>query len=44
MKKNTSAISRFQDFLETEKGQTILNYLYSWGAAIVILGELEERT
>ena len=44
MKKNTSAISRFQDFLETEKGQTILNYLYSWGAAIVILGALFKLT
>ena len=44
MKKNTSAISRFQDFLETQKGQTILNYLYSWGAAIVILGALFKLT
>ena len=44
MKQNTSAISRFQDFLETEKGQTILNYLYSWGAAIVILGALFKLT
>ena len=44
MKKNTSAISRFQDFLETEKGQTILNYLYSWGAAVVILGALFKLT
>lgn len=37
-------ISRFQDFLETQKGQTILNYLYSWGAAIVILGALFKLT
>ena len=44
MKKNTSAISRFQDFLETQKGQTILNYLYSWGAAVVILGTLFKLT
>ena len=44
MKQNKSAISRFQDFLETEKGQTILNYLYSWGAAIVILGALFKLT
>ncbi len=44
MKKNTSAISRFQDFLETQKGQTILNYLYSWGAAVVILGALFKLT
>ncbi|MBR3859051.1 MAG: gliding motility protein GldL [Bacteroidaceae bacterium] len=44
MKQNTSAISRFQDFLETQKGQTILNYLYSWGAAVVILGALFKLT
>ena len=44
MKQNKSAISRFQDFLETQKGQTILNYLYSWGAAIVILGALFKLT
>ena len=39
-----SMITRFQDFLETRKGQTILNYLYSWGAAIVILGALFKLT
>ena len=44
MKQNKSAISRFQDFLETQKGQTILNYIYSWGAAIVILGALFKLT
>ena len=44
MKQNKSAISRFQDFLETQKGQTVLNYLYSWGAAIVILGALFKLT
>ena len=44
MKQKKSAISRFQDFLETQKGQTILNYLYSWGAAIVILGALFKLT
>ena len=44
MKQNTIAINRFQDFLETQKGQTILNYLYSWGAAIVILGALFKLT
>ena len=37
-------ISRFQDFLETQQGQTILNYLYSWGAAVVILGALFKLT
>ena len=44
MKQKKSAISRFQDFLETQKGQPILNYLYSWGAAIVILGALFKLT
>lgn len=37
-------ITRLQDFLETKKGQTLLNYLYSWGAAIVILGALFKLT
>lgn len=37
-------ITRLQDFLETKKGQTVLNYLYSWGAAIVILGALFKLT
>ena len=37
-------IVRLQDFLETKKGQTVLNYLYSWGAAIVILGALFKLT
>lgn len=44
MEQNKSMMTRFQDFLETEKGQTILNYLYSWGAAIVILGALFKLT
>lgn len=44
MGKNKSIISRFQDLLETQKGQTILNYLYSWGAAVVILGALFKLT
>ena len=44
MEQNKSMISRFQDFLETQKGQTILNYLYSWGAAVVILGALFKLT
>ncbi|MBR4778553.1 MAG: gliding motility protein GldL [Bacteroidaceae bacterium] len=39
-----SIINRLQDFLETRKGQTILNYLYSWGAAVVILGALFKLT
>ena len=42
--KKSNIIVRLQDFLETKKGQTILNYLYSWGAAIVILGALFKLT
>ena len=44
MEKKQGMISRFQDFLETQQGQTILNYLYSWGAAVVILGALFKLT
>lgn len=35
---------RFQEYLDTAKGRTLLNYLYSWGAAIVILGALFKLT
>lgn len=35
---------RFQNYLDTAKGRTLLNYLYSWGAAIVILGALFKLT
>lgn len=35
---------RFQRYLDTEKGRVLLNYLYSWGAAIVILGALFKLT
>lgn len=37
-------LTRIQDFLDTEKGRVLLNYLYSWGAAIVILGALFKLT
>ena len=43
-RKNKNIITRLQDFLETKTGQTILNFLYSWGAAIVILGALFKLT
>ncbi len=36
--------SRIQDYLDTPKGRILLNYLYSWGAAIVILGALFKLT
>lgn len=38
------AFEKFQDYLDTAKGRTLLNYLYSWGAAIVILGALFKLT
>lgn len=41
---NKSILTRFQDWLDTAKGRIILNYLYSWGAAIVILGALFKLT
>lgn len=37
-------MAKVQDFLDTEKGRVLLNYLYSWGAAIVILGALFKLT
>lgn len=39
-----SLMTRIQDFLDTPKGRILLNYLYSWGAAIVILGALFKLT
>ena len=44
MKKSKGIISKIQDFMDTPRGKTILNYLYSWGAAIVILGTLFKLT
>lgn len=43
-KAKRNIITRLQDFLETKQGQTILNFLYSWGAAVVILGALFKLT
>lgn len=37
-------MKKFQRYLDTEKGRILLNYLYSWGAAIVILGALFKLT
>lgn len=37
-------LARFQDYLDSAKGRILLNYLYSWGAAIVILGALFKLT
>lgn len=33
-------MSQSKSFFEVKKGKTILNYVYSWGAAVVILGAL----
>ncbi|MCD8317996.1 MAG: gliding motility protein GldL [Paraprevotella sp.] len=41
-KKNV--ILRIQEWIESVSGQTFLNYAYSWGAAVVILGALFKLT
>ena len=33
-------VYRLQKWLDSVPGQTFLNYAYSWGAAVVILGAL----
>ena len=37
-------LTRIQDYLDSPKGRILLNYLYSWGAAVVILGALFKPT
>ena len=37
-------LKRIQDYLDSPKGRILLNYLYSWGAAVVILGALFKLT
>lgn len=37
-------IKRLQDWMDSIAGKTFLNYAYSWGAAIVILGALFKLT
>ena len=44
MKKSKGIIGGLQAFMDSAKGKTILNYFYSWGAAIVILGTLFKLT
>lgn len=44
MEKKENIINRVQNYLDTEKGRILLNYLYSWGAAVVILGALFKLT
>ena len=42
--KRKGFIGRLQDFMASYSGKVILNYAYSWGAAIVILGSLFKLT
>ncbi len=44
MGKKRNLISSIQTFMDSPKGRTILNYIYSWGAAVVILGTLFKLT
>lgn len=46
MKKNNkrSLVGKIQDFMSSYNGKVILNYAYSWGAAVVILGSLFKLT
>ena len=44
MPKNIDFIIRIQRWMDSVPGQTFLNYAYSWGAAIVILGALFKLT
>ena len=44
MKNNKGSRGGLQAFMNSPKGKTLLNYLYSWGAAIVILGTLFKLT
>jgi uncharacterized protein YoxC len=44
MAKTKGIIRRIQSFMDSPKGRTYTNYIYSWGAAIVILGTLFKLT
>lgn len=44
MENNKGLIQRIQKFMDSAKGKTVLNYMYSWGAAVVILGTLFKLT
>lgn len=43
-KNRENIIIRIQNWIESTPGQTFLNYAYSWGAAVVILGALFKLT
>ena len=42
--KNINLIAKLQRWLDTRHGQMFMNYTYSWGASIVILGALFKLT
>ncbi|MBQ5663367.1 MAG: gliding motility protein GldL [Bacteroidaceae bacterium] len=44
MGKTKGTVRRIQSFMDSPKGRTFTNYIYSWGAAIVILGTLFKLT
>ncbi len=44
MGRTKNIIKRIQTFMDSPKGRTYTNYIYSWGAAIVILGTLFKLT
>ncbi len=44
MKKSKGIIGGLQAFMDSAKGKTLMNYFYSWGAAVVILGTLFKLT
>ena len=44
MSKKRGIISSIQTFMDSPKGRTYTNYVYSWGAAVVILGTLFKLT
>lgn len=44
MAKQKNKYNGIQRFLRSQKGQTLLNYAYSWGASVVIAGALFKLT
>ena len=44
MPRKLNIVTRLQHWMDSVPGQTFLNYAYSWGAAIVILGALFNLT
>ena len=44
MGKKLNLIEVIQKWMDTMAGQTFMNYAYSWGAAVVILGTLFKLT